>query len=68
MLGLRSASSFQNGSSQNVSQQEEDIQRKNERDEAWNAAVHVIAVRHPFELAVSALHYVFQPDRFTMLG
>ena len=38
------------------------------REKAWNAAVHVIAVRHPFELAVSALHYVFQPDRFTMLG
>ena len=35
-------------------------------DSAWNAAVHFIAVRHPLESAISAFHYVFQPDRDTI--
>ena len=64
LLSLHSPPSY---SFQNISQPEEKTWQM-ARDQAWNAAVHVIAVRHPFELAISALHYVFQPDRFTMLG
>ena len=36
-------------------------------DSAWNAGVHFIAVRHPLQLAISALNYAFQPDRDTIL-
>ena len=35
-------------------------------DTAWNAAVHFIAVRHPLQMAISAFHYAFQPDRDTI--
>ncbi len=33
----------------------------------WDEAVHVIGLRHPLDMAMSAFHYVFQPDRFSML-
>ena len=36
-------------------------------DAAWNAAVHFIAVRHPLQLAISAINYAFQPDHDTLL-
>ena len=35
-------------------------------DTGWNAAVHLIAIRHPLQLAISAFHYAFQPDRDTI--
>ena len=34
---------------------------------AWTNAVHVIGLRHPLDMAMSAFQYVFQPDRFSML-
>ncbi len=34
---------------------------------AWDRAVHVIGLRHPLDMAMSAFQYNFQPNRFSML-